>query len=121
LAEAGSYLRGLHENADHHAREMFEVYPKVYVAAVAHMEDGSLKVFERLGETKNTAWARFNGQRVALSYDHQGGIEVRQDSVQGTPLARFDCNTPFEEVWNFFERLGSVQPVAQAAPGFILL
>ena len=90
LAEAGEYLRGLYRNAGDHAQEMFDVYPKVYVAAAAHMDaDPPLQVRERRGETANAAWVWYHGQRFALSYDHNEGIIVRERSNRGRQVARF--------------------------------
>ena len=108
LAEAGEYLRGLHRNAGHHAQEMFDVYPKVYVAAAAHMDDDPpLQVRESKGRTANEAWVWFHGQGFAFSYDHNGGVKVREQSNRGRQVARFDRSSAFEEIYRFFENLAA--------------
>jgi hypothetical protein len=108
LAEARVYLQGLYRNAGHHAQEMFEVYPKVYVAAAAHMDDDSpLQVRESKGRTANEAWVWFNGQRFSFSYDHNGGVIVREQSNRGRLVARFDRSSTFEDIYRFFEQLAA--------------
>ncbi len=107
ICEAGEYLRGLYKNAGDHAGDMFEVYPKVYAAAMAHIDTNSLQVYQRIGKTANMAWANFNGHRYALTYDHKGGIVVREKTTHGKSLKRFDRNSTFEEIYRFFENLSS--------------
>lgn len=108
LVEAREYLQGLHRNAGHHAQDMFEVYPKVYVAAAAHMDDDPpLQVRELKGRTANEAWVWFHGQRFSFSYDHNGGVIVREQSNRGRLVARFDRSSPFEEIYRFFESLAA--------------
>lgn len=109
LEEAGEYLRGLFGNAQHHADMMFDIVPKFFAAAIAHMDAGSLRAYTRLGETKNAAWATFEGRRYFFAYLHPGdggpAIVVKRGSKKGEQIQRFEPDATFEEIWAFVREL----------------
>ena len=54
----------------------------------------------------NTPWIHINGQRYALSYDHDTDkIEVRKDSTPGDVLSLFDNSNTAGDVRRFFSDL----------------
>ena len=54
----------------------------------------------------NALWIHINGQRYALSYNHDvGQIEVREDSMRGNVLGSFDNSNTAGDVRRFFDSL----------------
>jgi len=99
------YIRGVMERAEHHANNVDEVC-LVIAGAVVWRKDGELEVMARDGDMKNVLWLRVNGQRYALSYNHdQLCIEVRERNTQGNVLASFTNATPVRDVKLFFAGL----------------
>ena len=99
------YIRGVMDRADHHAGNINEVCLAI-AGAVVWRKDGDIRVYERAGQMTNALWVHINGNRYALSYNHDAGqIEIREDSMQGNVLASFDNSNTASEVRQFFESL----------------
>ncbi len=103
--ELQKHIRGVMDRAKHHAGNVDEIVLAIVGAVILH-KDGDLEVFESKGQMKNVLWTHINGQRYALSYNHDPGqIEVRKDSTHGDVLGSFDnSNTP-GDVRRFFSSL----------------
>jgi hypothetical protein len=102
-----TYIRGVMDRADHHARNVDEVCLTIAGALVWRKDAGTdLQVMAHAGEMKNVLWVHIGGQRYALSYNHQAGaIELREGSVQGKVLAAFTNASTAAAVKNFFATL----------------
>ncbi len=99
------YIRGVMERAEHHANSVDEICLAV-AGAVVWRKEGALEVMAHEGDMKNVLWLRVNGQRYALSYNHDlRCIEVRQRSIKGAVLASFTNTTPISQVKQFFAGL----------------
>ena len=103
------YIRGVMDRAKHHAGEVHEIVLAI-AGAVIWCNDGDIKVLEQEGQMKNALWTRINGQRYALSYNHDAGqIEVRKDSLRGDVLGSFDNSNTAGDVRRFFSDLGGAR------------
>ena len=103
------YVRSLQANSLHHAAGMLEVFPKVLVAAIGRMDSGTLQGYERLGNTANAAWCSIKGRPYFFSYDHDGGgsVIVKEGTMQGAVVERFDDSDTFEDISNRFADLAA--------------
>lgn len=99
------YISGVMDRADHHAGDVNEIALTI-AGALIWRKDGDIQVYERQGQMTNALWFHVNGQRYAISYNHDAGqIEVREDSMRGAVLASFDnSNTP-ADVRTYFSTL----------------
>jgi hypothetical protein len=78
------YLLGVVARADHHADNVNEVVLSLAGAIIWRKGPDDLEVMVRDGVVKNVLWVRINGQRYALSYNHNDRtIEMRCGSTQG--------------------------------------
>ena len=77
------YIRGVMDRAEHHADNVDEITLAI-AGAVIWRKDGDIQVYEREGQMANALWVDINGQRYALSYNHDARkIEIRRDSMRG--------------------------------------
>ncbi len=99
------YIQGVMARAEHHANNV-DVVGLAIAGAVVWRKEGEIEVMTREGDMKNVLWVKINGNRYALSYNHQQGcIEVRKRNTQGTVLAAFTNANSAEEVKQFFADL----------------
>ncbi len=99
------YVRGVMERAEHHASKVNEICLAI-AGAVIWRKDGDIQVYERDGQMTNALWIHINGQRYAISYNHNAGtIEVREDSMRGKTLASFNNSDSAADVRHFFASL----------------
>jgi hypothetical protein len=99
------YIQGVMARAEHHANNVDEVALAV-AGAVVWRKEGEIEVMTREGDMKNVLWVRINGNRYALSYNHeQGSIEVRARNTQRQMLVSFTNANTSSEVKQFFARL----------------
>lgn len=93
------------ERAEHHVNNVDEVALSI-AGAVVWRKEGEIEVMTREGGMKNVLWVRINGNRYALSYNHeQGPIEVRARNTRGQVLASFTNANTASEVKQFFAGL----------------
>lgn len=102
-----TYIRGVMDRAEHHARNVDEVCLTVAGALVWRKDPGTdLQVMAQAGEMKNVLWVHIGGHRYALSYNHHSGtIDVREGSIQGKVLACFTNASTTAAVKSFFAAL----------------
>lgn len=99
------YIQGVMARAEHHANNVDDVSLAI-AGAVVWRKEGELGVMTREGDMKNVLWVRINGNRYALSYNHdEGSIEVRSRNTQGQVLASFTNSNSASEVKDFFSGL----------------
>lgn len=99
------YLNGVLGRAGHHAGNVSTI-SLTLAGAVVWKADGSVKVMERDGETKNVLWFNVRDRRYVLTYNHEPQcIDLKADSTQGGVLTSFDNSTQAIDVYNFFGSL----------------
>ena len=99
------YIRGVMDRAEHHADKVDEITLAI-AGAVIWRKDGDIQVYEREGQMANALWVDINGQRYALSYNHDARkIEIRRDSMRGDVLDSFDNSNSPGDVRRFFSSL----------------
>jgi hypothetical protein len=104
LAVLHQYINGVMGRADHHAQAVNEI--ALVIAGAVAWRCNSMHAFEREGEMKNVLRFFVNNQKYTLSYDHdKKQIVLKQGSIQGNEIARFDNNTPISIVKRTFELL----------------
>lgn len=99
------YILGVMERAGHHAENVKDICLAI-AGAIIWRKEGDIQVYEREGQMANALWVTINGQKCALSYNHDAGtIEVREGSMRGNVLASFDNDNTATDVRHFFENL----------------
>ncbi len=99
------YVRGVLDRAGHHALNVNEVCLAI-AGAILWVSEEDLEVMTRNGEMKNVLWLRVNGQRYAISYNHEDQcIDVREGTTQGRILQHFTNASTSGQVKTFFEGL----------------
>ncbi len=99
------YVCGVMDRASHHAGNARDICLAI-AGGVIWRCDGELKVYEREGQITNAMWFEVAGQRYAISYRHDPPqVEIREGSMQGQVLARFDNSNSVGQVCQFFEQL----------------
>ena len=99
------YIRGVMDRAEHHADNVDEIMFAI-AGAVIWRKNGDIQVYERDGRMTNALWVDINGQRYALSYNHDARkIEIRKDSMRGDVLGSFDNSNTTGDVRRFFSPL----------------
>lgn len=100
-----TYLSGVLDRANHHAKNVDEIALAIAGGIIWRTTD-DLKVMSRDGEMKNVLWLQVGTRTLCFAYNHSAGdIEVREGSVQGLTIARFNNKTPIAEVKEFFASL----------------
>ncbi|MFZ0929123.1 MAG: hypothetical protein WAN11_11015 [Syntrophobacteraceae bacterium] len=100
------YLRGVVDRADHHAQNVNEIALAIAGGVIWRKDDEPLEVMVGEGEMKNVIWFKVNGQRYALSYNHETQeIELRQGSTQGNLRASFSNSMSNDQVRRIFAEL----------------
>jgi hypothetical protein len=100
------YIRGVMDRADHHAQSVSKVALTIAGAVIWRKDDEPLEVMARQGEMKNVLWFKVNGQRYAISYNHETGeIELRQGTTRGDIVRTFSNATPASVVRSVFAGL----------------
>lgn len=100
------YLRGVVDRADHHAQNVNEIALAIAGGVIWRKDDDPLEVMVREGEMKNVIWFKVNGQRYALSYNHETQeIELRQGTTQGIVLGSFSNSISNDQVRQIFAGL----------------
>ncbi len=106
IQQLRDYLRGVMDRAEHHAGNVDAIALAIAGAIIWRMDDEPLEAFAREGQTKNVLWARFNGRRLAFSYNHTDEtIEIRENSTQGRVLRSFSNDNSASDVADFFRNL----------------
>lgn len=100
------YISGVIRRADHHAGGVDAIALAVAGGILWRKDPGTdLEVFEREGKMTNVLWVVVGGTRYALSYNHDGAIEIRRGSTHGDVVASFSNSNTAVEVKEFFEGL----------------
>ena len=100
------YLNGVVGRADHHASGVNEVFLAVAGGVVWRKDDGPLKVRTMKGEMGNVLWFTVDGERYALSYNHETQeIELRAGTIRGRVVASFSNMTSNADVRAVFDGL----------------
>ena len=101
-----NYLRGVMDRADHHAQNVNEIALAVAGGVIWRKDDEPIEVMVREGEMKNVLWLRVDGNRYALSYNHDTReIELRQGTTQGNVIGSFSNRMTNNEVRQIFASL----------------
>ena len=99
------YISGVMDRADHHAGNVNEVCFAI-AGALIWRKQGDIHVYERQGNMANALWVTINGNRYAVSYNHENGrIEIRENSMRGEVLREFDNTDSSADVREFFAAL----------------
>jgi hypothetical protein len=97
------YLRGVMDRAGHHALNVNEIILTIAGAVIWRKDDDPLEVMTREDEMKNVLWFKVNGQRYALSYNHDtDAVELREGTTQGNVIESFSNATPGNRVSSVF-------------------
>ena len=100
------YLRGVMDKADHHALKVNEVALAISGGVIWRKDDEPIEVMVREGEMKNVLWFKVDGNRYAISYNHDTNeIEIRQGSTQGTVIGSFSNSATNSQVRQAFASL----------------
>jgi hypothetical protein len=101
-----AYLAGVMNRSDHHAQTVGAVALALIGAVLWRKDPEPIEVRTHDGSAANVLWVQISGHRYALAYNHaENCIELRDRTLRGPALARFDNNTPVIEVYTTFERL----------------
>lgn len=100
LHDLQAYLRGVAERAEHHAGAVqLTALLLVGIVTLLHDPNEGISVHRGKDGPANVLWFHANGQRFALSYDHQRvKIVLRSGSTHGADLAVFDDMDPSSHV-----------------------
>ncbi len=100
------YLRGVVDNADHHAQNVNRIVLALAGGVIWRKDDAPLEVMARQGVMKDVLWFKVRGQRYALSYNHETcDIELGQGSTQGNVLGSFSNSVSNDQVRQIFAGL----------------
>ena len=100
------YIGGVMGRAAHHAGKVEAIGLAVIGGVLWRADD--LEVRSQNGQMKNVLWFTVEGNRYALSYNHEAEtIEVRDRTTQGDTIRSFDNSTPVGDVKDFFGGLGA--------------
>src|SRR5688500_15315889 len=89
------YIRGVMSKANHHAQVVNEIVLTIAGSIIWRKDDDTeIEVRERNGQMGNVLWVTIGGRQYAHSWNRRTGtVEVRQDTLQGPTVARFDNNS----------------------------
>ena len=101
-----NYFNGVLGRADHHAKEVERVALSI-MGAVIWKSDRDIEVKETPeGGTGNILWFWSNGNKYALYYNHKTRqIELRDRTMRGETLHKFDNGTTQDEIFDIFSAL----------------
>ena len=100
------YLQGAMGKADHHALNVNEIALAIAGGVVWRKDDDPIEVMVREGEMKNVLWFKVDGNRYAISYNHDTKeIEIRQGSTQGAVMGSFSNSMTNNQVRQVLESL----------------
>jgi len=88
--EKENWFDGVMTRADHHAKEVINIVPRLYFLLETHASD--LQVKYRDNEAMgNVLWFKINGEPHCLAYNHNTKkIDFRNRNQKGTTIASFD-------------------------------
>ena len=101
------YLQGVSERATHHAPNVDRVILALAGALVLYKDRGThLEARTYQGSPANVVYATINNTRYALAYEHQHqSVEIRRNSVRGTPVGSFTNATTPQQIIQIFSGL----------------
>ena len=104
--DLAAWARLLRENVNHHGVGVRATAAKIVGYVLLYHDEGTLRV--SAGEKySNFGTADFAGRPLAFSYSHDtDAIEVREGSIRGRTIARFNDRTGDMEILRFFTNLG---------------
>jgi len=107
--EFQEYLQGVIERASHHATNVRNAVLALAGAVVLFKDaEQPLTVRTHAGSPANILWVYVGGRRFALAYNHEAtGIELRDRTIDGTPLLTITNSTPTESIIEFFESVAN--------------
>jgi len=101
-----AYLAGVMNRSEHHAETVGAIALALIGAVLWRKDPEPIAVKTYDGRAANILWVQISGHRYALAYNHEENcIELRDRTLRGDALARFDNDTPVTEVYKIFERL----------------
>lgn len=101
------YLRGVSERATHHAPNVDHVILALAGAIVLYRDPGTpIEARTYQGSLANVVYVTISNTRYALAYEHQHqSVEIRRNSVRGTPVASFTNDTTPQQIIRIFSGL----------------
>ncbi|MGD0885232.1 MAG: hypothetical protein ABSA46_10260 [Thermodesulfovibrionales bacterium] len=107
IEDLRTYLIGVMNRADHHAKKVNEIILALIGAILWRKNDAEpITVMVQKGQTTNVLWVRIHDKRYAFSYGHdKGEIEMREGGTQGPTLHTFTNATPLSSIRAIFEAL----------------
>ena len=100
LSEFHNYFSGVMDRANCHALNVNRVLPLLAGVVLNHVDmKNGLQARTYRGDYANIAWVIHNGNRYAFTYDHESEqIILRERTLRGKELTRFDNSDDFDEV-----------------------
>lgn len=104
IEDYNNYYRGVVERVNHHASEVDEVIKTLKMIVISKSDN--IKVYEYLGEVKNTIWFSIENRKYVLTYSHkQKCILLLNMNLRGFIIARFSNNVSKDSVIEIFNNL----------------
>jgi hypothetical protein len=101
-----TYLSGVMNRSEHHAETVGAIALALIGAVLWKKDPAPIEVRTDAGKLANILWVQIGGRRFVLAYNHRENcIELRDRTLRGDALFRFDNNTPVTEVYRVFENL----------------
>lgn len=101
-----TYLSGVLNRSQHHAETVGAIALALIGAVLWRKDAEPIEVRTHDGSPANILWVQISGRRYALAYNHKDEcIELRDRTLRGEALFRFDNNTPVTEVQRIFANL----------------
>jgi hypothetical protein len=103
--DVATWARLIRENVNHQGVGVRATIAKIIGYVFLYHDEGTLHV--SAGEKySNFATAEFGGRPLAISYSHRSdAIEIREGSIRGTTIRRFNDQTGDMEILPFFTSL----------------
>lgn len=100
-----TYLIGVLDRADHHAKNL-EGVALALLGAVIWKSTGQIDVREYKGETANVMWFVVNNNRYCLVYNHGSeSIELKNRTQNGETMAELNNDTTYQQIIQLFNDL----------------
>jgi hypothetical protein len=104
IEDYNNYYKGVVERVNHHASEVDEVIKTLKMIVISKSDN--IKVYEYLGEVKNTIWFSISDKKYVLTYSHKRKcILLLNMNLRGYIIARFSNNISSESVLEIFSKL----------------
>jgi len=105
LAELQNYARRVVDRAAHHAAAVEDILDRLLAQVILHHDPGTVECRTYGPQPSNVLRFSVRGHRVALAYNHQGQVEIRDGGERGRVLAAFSNSDTRQRVAGEFERL----------------